>query len=465
MKQDENSSSNNSEKIISATELRQLLTNPPKEIIESSGEESTIVIDGYTIEDEYIILDESIIINLRLKFNNCTFQCDKSLWIDGLVCNEFVTFEGCSLPGGIYFRECLFKKKLLFKYVRIKDYHFSGGTFEKISISGYDAKKIWISGAKFESLLIGEYLVNDNIQELTIFAKPDEVGNITVTQQNIDKLYLSGSNKDRKFSFAKIKCNTVAITDFTNEGSLNFYGIEPKDLTNDKRYFQIINSNMEKAQFYRAFFSHYKELIIIDSFITESLFIGCKWINNIRALYGPGYGTFEESVKAGRKTTPAEVVAIREAYRQLKISMAKHSDKIQENKFYAEELNFHNKTLAWGKPSKNQFWDKIILYLSKSLSDNGQSFIKPVFWLLAGHLIFFTIALLLNAFSPLHISFSNPTESGFQIAFQKYFFYMNPLRRVETSLTGYFILIDFFMRIWSSYMLYNIIRATRRFIS
>ena len=465
MKQDENVSLDNSKKTISATKLRQLLITPPKEIIQYSGEESTILIDGYTIEDEYIIFDESITINLRLKFQNCNFNCDKSLWIDGIVCNEYVTFEGCSFPSGIYFREGIFKKELLFKYVHSKDFHFSGGTFDKISISGYDIKKVWISGAKFESLYIGEYLVDDTINELTIFAKPNEVGDITVTQQKIDKLYLSGTNKDRKFNFSKIKCDNVAITNFTNDGSLNFYGIEPKDLTNDKRYFQIINSNLDKVQFYRALFSQYKELIIMDSFITDALFIGCKWSNNVRALYGPGYGTFEDSLKTGRKTTPTEIVAIKEAYRQLKISMSKHSDKIQEHKFYSEELNFHNQTLTWGKPWKNQFWDKMILLWSKVFSDYGQSFIKPLFWLLFGHFILFVVALLFQGFDPLHISFCNPTASGFKVAFEKFFIYINPLRRLETSLSGYLIALDLLMRIWSSYMIYNLIRASRRFIS
>lgn len=174
---------------------------------------------------------------------------------------------------------------------------------------------------------------------------------------------------------------------------------------------------------------------------------------------------FEDSLKAGRKTTPNEIVAIREAYRQLKISMSKHSDKIQEHKFYSEELNYHNIALTWGKPWENQFWDKLILHWSRTLSDYGQSFIKPLAWLLLGHYILFLTALLCNGFAPLHISLCKPTGAGFEEAFEKYFLYINPLRRLEVSLPGYLILLDLLMRIWSSYMIYNLIRASRRFIS
>ena len=464
MTQSENSTSNSKDKVLSAKELRAILRNPPNEFIKEEYEKRSILIDGYTIEDEHLILDDSITVNLPLTFQGCTIKSDKLFFISGLTCNETLTFEGCTISDCIYFNSGNFKDVII-KYVHVKSIHLTGGTFDKVSISSYNIEDIWVSGAKFESLHIGQHLVGDNISKLVIFAKEDETGDIIVRDQSFDEISLFGTNKGKRISFSKLKCNSISITNFKNEGILNFYGIEPKDLSSDNRYFQIINSNLDKVEFYRALFSQYKEIIIIDSFITDALFIGCKWSNNVRALYGPGYGTFEDSLKTGRKTTPHEIVAIKEAYRQLKISMSKHSDKIQEHKFYSEELNFHNKTLTWGKPWENQFWDKVILLWSGVFSDYGQSFVKPLFWLLFGHYILFILALLFNGFNPLHISLCEPTAAGFKEAFEKFFIYINPLRRLETSLTGYLILLDLLMRIWSSYMIYNIIRASRRFIS
>lgn len=465
MIQSYNSSFNNNNKILSESELRSLLRNPPKEFIKESYGKSSILIDGFTFEDKRFILDDSITVNLPLTFQDCTFNSDKLFFIAGLTCNESLTFEGCTFSNTIYFSRGTFKKEVLLKYVHLKSIHLYDSTFDKISISGYDIDEVWVSGTKFESLYIGEHLRGDNISKLVIFANEDKTGDIIVMEQSFDEIYLTGSNKNRRFAFSNVKCNTISIIDFTNEGVLAFYGIKPKDLTNDKRYFQIINSKLDKVQFYRAKFAQYIELIIIDSFVTDALFIGCKWSNNIRALLGPGYDAFEDSLKTGRKTTPKEIIAIKEAYRQLKISMSKHSDKIQEHKFYSEELNFHNKTLSWGKPWQNQFWDKLILLWSKTFSDYGQSFIKPLFWLLFGHSLLFLMALLFNGFNPLHISLCEPTAAGFQEAFEKFFIYISPLRKLETSLSGYLIILDLFMRIWSSYMIYNLIRASRRFIS
>jgi hypothetical protein len=464
MTQSENSISISKEKVLSAEELKAILRNPPNEFIKEEYEQSRILIDGYTIEDEHLILDESITVNLPLTFHGCTIKTDKQFFISGLTCNDTLTFERCTISDCLYFDSGNFKDVIV-KYVHVKSIHIKGCTFGKVSISGYNIDQIWISGAKFKELYIGEYLAGDNISKLVLFTKEDETGDIFVSEQSFDEISLIGTNKGRRINFAKLKCNNISITNFKNEGILKFYGIEPKDPNSDKRYFQIINSNLDKAEFYRVLFSQYQELIIIDSFINDALFIACKWNNNVRALYGPGYIGFEDSVKTGRKTTPKEIVAIKEAYRQLKISMSKHSDKIQEHKFYSEELNFHNKTLTWGKPWENQFWDKVILLLSKAFSDYGQSFIKPLFWLLVGHYILFTLALLFNGFSPLHITLCDPTAVGFKEAFEMFFIYINPLRSFENSLSGYLIFLDLLMRIWSSYMIYNLIRASRRFIS
>lgn len=459
----------NDAKTINSEALLELLRNPPIELIKESENYSTIELQDYVIEgeegEEYISIDgNGAKIYKAIEFKSCKFN--KLFFVWNIVCNEDVVFENCSFVKGIFFQEdVVFKNDLIFKYGQLESIHLSHGSFNKISISVYECKKIWIAGAKFNDLHVGEFLQGDNVSELVVFCKENETGNIYINEQEFDKISLHGTNKSSEFNFSNIKCTNISINNFNNEGILNFYGMAPKDSQTELAYFQIVNSNLNKAQFFRTSFSKYKELIIIDSFITDCLFISCGWNQNVRALLGPGYGTFEESLKRGRKITSKEVFAIREAYRQLKVSMSKHSDKIQESRFYAEELSFHNRTLVWDSPFENQFWDKVILHWSKFFSDYGQSFVKPLFWLLVGHLILFLVAISFNGFSPLQISLCNPTSTAFKEAFEKYFVYINPLRRLEVSLAGYLIVLDILMRVWSSYMIYNLIRASRRFIS
>ena len=462
---------NPNEKKITSDELMRLLQNPIDDILKIDEGKTTILFDSYIFdsyineEDDYFILCD-INISREIVFKNCTFNSKNLIFIEGIICEENVVFENCSFSKKLMFNNATFNKDLVFKFVHLDDgIRISGGSFNKISISGYDTKKINISNVTFENLYIGEYLINQTIGEFVLFCKSNEVGNIIAKDQNFERIHISGTNSGSKFDFENTKCDNVTIDNFINEGSLNFYGIQPLNKNSDKRYFQIINSNLENAQFFRACFAEYKELVIIDSFVTDCIFIGCIWANNIRALKGIGYGTYEKSLETGRKITLTEAPAIKEAYRQLKISMSKHSDKIQENRFYAEELNYHNKNTLWTFPWKNQFWDKLILYASNIFSNYGQNFGKSLFWLLFGHLAFFILAISLGVFESLHINVWQPTSAGFKEAFEKYFIYINPLRKPETSFSGYLIFLDLLMRIWASYMIYNLIRTSRRFIS
>lgn len=462
---DEVNNKNISFKKVNSKELTGLLKDPTSEILITENGRRKILFEAYEIEDENIIIKSDVNLLLPLTFRNCVFKSEKIIFIAGMICNRNLTFENCSFSNSLHFQSGKFNGEILLKHSDFNNntIHFGHCSFEKINISSYNIDEVWFSGGSFNSLRIGDYLIGEHIKKLTIFTKIDEVGDIFIIEQSFDKIFISGTNKNREFYFSKTKCNNLSINNFKNEGSFNFYGIEPK--IKDNGYFEIINSNLDKAQFYRASFSDYKELIIIDSFITDTLFLGCKWSNNIRAISGPGTRVFDESLKNGRKISNVENIAIREAYRQLKISMSKHSDKVQENRFYSQELVYYNKTLNWGLPWEDKFWDKVVLYWSKLFSDYGQSFIRPLFWLLFGHLVLFFIAILLNGFDPLYISWSDASEEAFKKAFEKYFLYINPLRKLETTLSGYLIVLDLLMRVWSSYMIYNIIRASRRFIS
>jgi hypothetical protein len=119
MTQSENSPANTDDKILSAEELRALLRNPPKEFIKEEYGKSSILISGYTFEDEYLILDDTVTVNLPLKFEGCSFKSDKLFFIDGLTCNESLTFEGCTISDTIYFSSGTYKKEVLLKYVHV----------------------------------------------------------------------------------------------------------------------------------------------------------------------------------------------------------------------------------------------------------------------------------------------------------------------------------------------------------
>lgn len=219
-------------------------------------------------------------------------------------------------------------------------------------------------------------------------------------------------------------------------------------------------------RFNNILFSSFKFVSIYDSVIVDAVFISCKWADNIRSL-----NVFEvNNYKNTAEKQHEELVALSDVYRQLKIAMSKQNSKIEENYFYSREMNYYNKTLKCDNLLKKEFGDKIILTLSSSISDYGQNFLKPVYILFIGHFVWFFIAISLGAFEEIGLSYSNildcSAEQSIAIkdSFELFFVYINPFRSFDTTFSGYLIVLDYIMRIWSSYLIYVIIRASRRFI-
>jgi hypothetical protein len=229
---------------------------------------------------------------------------------------------------------------------------------------------------------------------------------------------------------------------------------------------------------FNAFFNVY----LTDVHLTDCSFVGVKWKYNIDSFKGRGIGKSPKE-----EELPAKIAKLnnelregyneinelkhdpdvieyfskqREIYRQLKFAYEKQGDIINGQMFHSREMVAYNRTLNFEKSP----WTKAIIKMSYWFSDFGQSFIRPLIWLLAGHLILLQILIACGHFNDLAIDLGNPSWKGFEKSFIQFFKLINPLRRAENTFDGYEIVIDLAMRVWSSYMIYNIIRATRRFI-
>ncbi len=200
---------------INSQELTALLRNPTGEILKMEDGNRRILLDAYEIEDEYIVINDAVQLSFPLIFKNCIFKSENIIFIDGMICNRELTFENCSFSNSLFFTGGVFKKEILLKYSDLGNnkIHLGHGNFEKISISCYNVGEVWFSGGKFKSLRIGDHLIGDHIKELTLFTKSDEVGDVFITEQSFDKIYLSGTNKDQEFNFSKIKCNNISINE------------------------------------------------------------------------------------------------------------------------------------------------------------------------------------------------------------------------------------------------------------
>ncbi|HEX4374770.1 MAG TPA: hypothetical protein VHZ50_15810, partial [Puia sp.] len=168
--------------------LCEIISTENQSYTKYSGDEKTLYFENYAIESDdnrVIYFGEEFNITLRICFKNCFFVTEKIIFISGMVCANYVTFENCYFPNGIYIDKGNFQKELSFRRIHTKDFHLTGGSFGKISFSGDEVSKTWITGSKFVELNISYWNSGNTPQELTIINNKNELGNINVRGEHI----------------------------------------------------------------------------------------------------------------------------------------------------------------------------------------------------------------------------------------------------------------------------------------
>lgn len=435
--------------------LRRILDRKNDDYFYNSNS-GTLYISDTIFEDDVELESLShFTVNVKVTFANCYFNTN-IFPFSKFTFTEELTIIDCYFIDEFEISHITCKSLFYLTGVNAPSILFVSGEFENILFTPNSVGRVEITNSTFKKFSIfNEHDRKGSIDTVQIVNLNNTSGDLSVSGIEINVLYIAGNNLSKKYEVSGVKANVINLSYFKNLGELNFYGV--KSLRKDSSVFQIVGSNLGKAEFYSTDFSSFNYFTIVDSFIAECLFINCNWNRKIRGVLLFNYRSIVHKNIPIKKT---EHVKIKEAYRQLKLSMSKHNDKIQETAFYSKEMNVHNSLLKW---NVNTFWDKLILYFSRYTSNYGQSFGKPFFFLFLFHLILFMIAIIAGGFDKIHFTWQ-PNAEGFKIAFEKFFIYINPLRKLETSFSGYLIVVDLLMRVSASFLIYNILRSTRRFI-
>ncbi|WP_029935158.1 hypothetical protein [Thiomicrospira pelophila] len=79
----------------------------------------------------------------------------------------------------------------------------------------------------------------------------------------------------------------------------------------------------------------------------------------------------------------------RETFRIIKHSFDAVGNHIEANRFYAYEMEAYRREL--NQPGQGVFWEKLLLGFNKAVSDHGQSYWKPVAWILGALVVLKTL--------------------------------------------------------------------------
>lgn len=398
-------------------------------------------------------------VEYKLEFVNCIFE--KRVHLTNLLFKEGLTFNNCKLNGVFEIIDVVIKDHFLLEDVEIKSaLHLDKNQIEWILGLGILAKDIRLLRNDIKSAVIYD---PTSIETLNILFHKNHEQNIFLTRIIVEKLIIGGRNTKGELSITDSLVNHLLIENFENENNVHFIRTRPE--TQIESSFHIIQSDMGKAHFHQLSLEKYETVSMYNNDFLESAFIGTIWPQTISA-YAPKETTeFKIQQKSIKENKQRYLHAQKETYRQLKYIMDKQGDRLNEVMFYEREMNIHNKLLPWSWPWKDTFWDKIILHASRMFSRYGQSILRPLFWLLAFNGIFFFVLAYWHQFKGIAIEFTGTYIPGsFTEGLGQFFALLNPTRKIDESLTGWAIFWDLISRVSAGFFLYNMIRATRRFV-
>jgi hypothetical protein len=389
-----------------------------------------------------------------IRFHNCYFK--KTMSFFQCIFKNDITFTTCFFDDGFFFIEDVtFNNNFHLFACSFKKFIVAGGVFKKCYWNISDCDTCNIGRATFEDLRL--IVDKTGIKEFVLWAN-QLFGVITVTGEAcIEKFKLEGFSKSLSLSIEDIFINKLDVLRFRSDDGLRLLNLKPNGNASE---ISISESYLGNAEFYLVDFSKFASVSIVDSHVLDCSFINIIWPKEVEGMQAIFFRAQRGVNPKGTLISREEFFKWRETFRQLKYAYSKQGDLINEQRFHTLEMIAYDNSLQW----TGNYFLKLIIKASYFFSEFGQSFSRPLVALLVGNLALFILVMFAGVFCPLHFSISNPTWQGFGKGIYEYFWLINPLRKVEDTFQNGYIILDILSRIWASYMLYNIIRATRRFI-
>jgi hypothetical protein len=293
----------------------------------------------------------------------------------------------------IHFYDCTFEQSLIF--------YRPDCVKEKVSISDCQIKKtislvsnfddINISNTKANSLCIGEgdenYIQECYIKKI-LFYHDNHIEKLYFKKSSIDSLIINSmtskimkfhkilfeNSKFKKILIRDIKTNLFLIDniDILKDAKISFESIKTKvlkvkRLSQDSKYIRFDNISVlnkfvcERVEFNNTYFNDFN-IKDADKKIEKTSFVGAH-LNSIQ------WGDI------------SKIEAEQDIFRQLKFANDSQGNHIEANSFFANEMRRY-KTKLKKKSWRKHFQEKLVFNLSEKISNFGQSYLKPIGWII-----------------------------------------------------------------------------------
>lgn len=332
------------------------------------------------------------------------------------------------------------KKQLAEEDLKINRFEIEGGTY---------ANNIWLSGGSIDRLEI------KCVTPVKIHCKPndDKVFDTEANQYKIqynsapvisDLIISRYSNKENFFHFSELNLSTLKFENFTNIGNITIAKVALK------KHIHFENSDLGKTTFIDCDFSNQK-MVFDSSKITEVGLAGTQLPD-------------ADNIQSTSTNISNRMLQKRLALSQIKKAYHNMGDSVHALKYHRDELTTYMNTLKFG-------WEKINLCLNGFTNKHGQSWGRALIVLLIGSTSFFTAYCIALGFK------FNPSSEGWKIMFKNLGLlleFINPIRKSdflpkvligtqEDAIPRSAYIIDGFAKIFSAYLIYQLISAFRKY--
>lgn len=421
---------------------------------------------------EYQILRN---IKTEINISNSIFQ--KSIRFESIIGdvsfirNEFhedIMIWNLECPNRFTLNYNNFKDNFEIEASRIKALTIYGDVFEKkavfenrntspngLNINTY-LNKIYISQAKFNEGIDFNGL-GKNIEELDLIITPELKGVLNFDNWIVDKTTISGINQNSKLLFKNLKFRFLYINDFTNFNDVSFDRCKGNG---NEAILNLINSDLGSTRFNEFDLKSFKLLRLNNVAIDKIRPSNINWFEDSQVEIE--VHEQRESEKSRRK---------REIYRQLKQALKSQGNQIDSLIFQARELSTYKTELEMSK--KYSLGDKIIMWVSET-NDFGLNWFKPVYIVFSVTFLLYLIILpsvskeigygFAKNITDLKYTWVEFSSNG-KILWQLF----NPVRKINEVFSenskGWVYLIDLLHRIFLGVMIFQIIKAFRKYVS
>ena len=374
--------------------------------------------------------------------------------------NDWITFWNVDCNFSLSSNKNIYKDKFTIESSRIKKITIYSDHFHKKGILENSLHahimEIYVSETNFSEGFVFSGL-GKQLDNLEIITSPELKGVLKFEGWTVDKLYITGVNQNLKLLFKRMFFGFFVINDFTNYSDMSF----DKCKGDKESTFNLSDSDLGTTKFNEFMFDSFGAIRIDNATLDKIKPTTNTWFEDKVLQVGNGTQTKQEEYKSKR-----------EIYRQIKQALKNNGNQIDSLIFQAKELSaFRDEQ----KSSGNYDWaDRVIMSVSQA-NDYGLNWKKPA-KIVFGVTFFLYIILLPHLSDKISNEFAfcpEDLKSTWQAFLSKsnvLWQLFNPIRQMKVTYgdnvsNGWIYFIDLIHRIFLGIMIFQIVKAFRKFVS